>query len=89
MGELVPVNPMMPVNVDSPRYAMDVWNRMTGERERWTPRASVGREEKETEGEGEGGRGDSEQERMAAVVVMEHPLFQERATVVREKEEKE
>ena len=35
--DLVPVNPMVPVNLDSPRYPLDVFNRVTGVREKFTP----------------------------------------------------
>ena len=88
-GELVPVNPMVPVNLDSPRYPLDVYNRGTGERERVmtpssgrtpTPRGVGG-----VEG-GSVGEVGEELERMAAEVMRDHPLFRTTSIVTREEE---
>ena len=67
-SELVPVNPMVPVNLDSPRYALDMYNRTTGERERVTPTQRTAAEEKVEE----------EGNRLATSVLKDHPLFQNR-----------
>ena len=93
--DLVPVNPMVPVNLDSPRYPLEVFNRVTGEREKFTPSSGQHRTpngvDAGLEKRAEDGMGDraSELERLAGEVMRSHPLFRTTTLVTSEEEEEE